>query len=135
MVVSSKLKIDFWNSAAQKLFGFNSAPAAEMRLEQLPVPPALRSRLVRRHRATLSRNTRAVLRNEVLDGPKSRANLNVHFTPLAHNGAPESALIMFEVMGRSTESAGTNEKPAARQAARSGSNPSARGKAKAGRRK
>ena len=71
-----------------------------MRLEQLPVPPALRTRLMRRHRAALLRNTRTVLRGEVLDGPRSRANLNVHFTPVARDGAPESVVMMFEITSR-----------------------------------
>jgi two-component system CheB/CheR fusion protein len=97
MVVGAKLKIDFWNSAAKRLFGFDAGPAAELRLEQLPVSPELRNRMIRRHHTTVSRNTRTVLRNEVLNGPKSRANLNVHFTPLAHDDAPESVLIMFEL--------------------------------------
>ena len=94
-----------------------------MRLEQLPVPPALRTRLMRRHRAALLRNTRTVLRNEVLDGPRARANLNVHFTPVARDGAPESVLMMFEITGRSLAEA------AARKDVRRRRSPSARGKA------
>jgi PAS domain-containing protein len=58
MVVGSKMKIEFWNSLAQRLFGFNSSPAADLRLEQLPVPRELRSRLLRHHRAAPCRATR-----------------------------------------------------------------------------
>jgi two-component system, chemotaxis family, CheB/CheR fusion protein len=105
MVVGGKLKIEFWNQPAQRLFGFGGAPAAELRLEQLPVPQAFRNRLLRRYRATLARNTRTVLRDEVLDGPRSRSRLNVHFTPLAADGRPQSVLVMFEI---------TSGKPAAR---------------------
>jgi PAS domain S-box-containing protein len=135
MVVGSKLKIEFWNTAAQKLFGFNSTPAAEMRLEQLPVPQALRSRIIRRQRAALSRNMRMVLRNETLDGPRSRASLKVYFMPLARDGSPESVLIMFDVQNPTTsERAGKNDNPRAssrsREAARSGINSPTRGKAK-----
>ncbi len=133
MVVGSKLKIEFWNSPAQRLFGFHSTPAAEMRLEQLPVAAKLRNRLVRRHRAALSRNARMVLRNEVLDGPTSSANMTVHFTPLSHNGAPESVLIMFEVTGtfpaERTENVHASWR--SRQGAGSAGNSPGRGKAKA----
>jgi hypothetical protein len=56
------------NSPAQKLFGFQGPPAAGLRLQQLPVPREFLSRLLRRHRGTLSRHVRSVLRGEVLEG-------------------------------------------------------------------
>jgi two-component system CheB/CheR fusion protein len=99
MVIGERLRIDFWNEPARALFGFHGTPAAELRLEQLPVPAKLRSRLVRRHRATLARNARSILRDEVLGGPKSRNKLNVHFMPLSGDGRPHSVLIMFEITG------------------------------------
>jgi len=103
MVVGEKLKIEFWNSLAQKLFGFRSVPAADLRLEQLPVPHEFRSRLMRHHRTALSRKVRSTLHGEVLDGPKSRTTLNVHFTPLATDGGPRNVLIMFEITAGQSE--------------------------------
>jgi hypothetical protein len=44
-----------------------------------------------------------VLSNEVLDGPKSRLPVNIHFTPLAHDVGPQSSLIMFEVVPQSVQ--------------------------------
>ena len=111
MVVGNRLKIEFWNSPAQKLFGFQSTPAAGLDLQQLPVPLAFRNRLLRRHRATLAHSTRGVLRNEVLEGPRGSSDMNVHFTPLARDGAPQSVLIMFEI---------TSNKPAQRAERRDG---------------
>jgi hypothetical protein len=72
------------------------------------MPQALRARLVRKHRATLKHNVRAVLRDEVLDGSRSIARLNVHFTPLARDGALESVLVMFEIASQAP--AGRNDR-------------------------
>ncbi len=102
MVVGDKLKIEFWNSGAQQMFGFDDGPPANLRLEQLPLPPALRSRIMRRYRSALARNAGSVLRGEVLDGPKARTSMNIHFTLLAGNGPGKSVLIMFEVTARSS---------------------------------
>lgn len=101
MVVGSKLKIELWNSPAQKLFGFTTTPAANLHLEQLPVPQAFRSRLMGRYRAALSRHVRSVLRDESLDGPSAQVTMNVHFTPLSSDGSPQNVLIMFEITSTS----------------------------------
>jgi len=101
MVVGSKLRIEFWNAPAQKLFGFHSVPAASLSLEQLPAPLPFRKRLVRRHRGTLARNVRSTLRHEVLEGQNGRISVDIHFTPLSTNGAAQDVLIMFEVTATS----------------------------------
>jgi two-component system CheB/CheR fusion protein len=136
MVVSERLKIEFWNSPAQNLFGFNANPPSELRLEQLPVPAPFRARLIKRHRTTLARKTRNLLRDELLEGPKSRKILNVHFTPLSSDGAPQSVLIMFEITGThdlvSGGRAGSNSSGKSRSAKNRGKKPAAR-KTKAGR--
>ena len=126
MVVTDKARIEFWNSGARQLFGFDEGPPPDLRLEQLPLPSALRSRMIRRHRSTLARNTGSVLRGEVLDGPKARTSMNVHFTLLAGNGPSKSVLIMFEVTGRSSIARPQNtrtRRPKARAAKAGKSNP------------
>jgi len=100
IVVGSRLRIEFWNEPAQRLFGFRSVPAASLSLEQLPVPVAFRKRLMRCHRRTLAHNVRSTLRSEVLESSSGPVALNIHFTPLSANGAAQDVLIMFEVLGR-----------------------------------
>ena len=100
MVVGRRLRIEFWNAPAQKLFGFQSVPAVSLSLEQLPAPLQFRKRLVRRHRRTLARNLGGTLRGEVLEDQNGQLTLDIHFTPLSADGAAQDVLIMFEVTSR-----------------------------------
>jgi len=94
-VLDSDGKVQFWNSAAQKLFDMEARSVIGLELSQLPIQPALRDALVRRRKAMDERNTPMLLRNQELKTKRSTSMFDVHLTPLSHDGGKPSLLLMF----------------------------------------
>ena len=78
MLVNQDGQIQFWNSAALRLFGFKSKALVDFQLEQLPLPAQLRSLIIRRHRAVLQKQQPTVARGQRIEG--KRGTLDIHFS-------------------------------------------------------
>jgi len=90
MLVDAKKRIQFWNSAAQKLFQVDGKTAAGLHLQQLPIEGALRNNLQAHHASVLKTQKPAVLRGRL----SSDSAFEVHFKPLSQDST-RSVLIMF----------------------------------------
>ena len=94
-VLDSDGKVQFWNSAAQKLFDLQANSVIGLELSQLPIQPPLRDALVRRRKAMNEGKTPALLRNQELNLKRSTLKFDVHLTPLSRDGGKPSLLLMF----------------------------------------
>jgi two-component system CheB/CheR fusion protein len=95
MLVNQDSRIEFWNSMALRLLGFRSKPSVALQLEQLPIPAAIRNRLIRRYRAALVKLQPSVVRNQPLGG-KLRTHFDIHLSLIQKDNRPNYVLIMFE---------------------------------------
>ena len=94
-VLDSDGKVQFWNSAAEKLFDIQANSVIGLELSQLPIQPEVRDGLVRRRKAIVERNTPMLLRNQQLKVKRSNLMFDVHLTPLSRDGGRPSLLLMF----------------------------------------
>jgi two-component system, chemotaxis family, CheB/CheR fusion protein len=94
-VLDHEGRVQFWNSAAQRLFDMEARSVIGLELSQLPIQPALRDALVRRRKAMDESNTPMLLRNQELKIKRSTSMFDVHLTPLRHDGGRPSLLLMF----------------------------------------
>jgi len=90
MLVDAEKRIQFWNSAAQKLFQVDGKTAGGLHLQQLPIEGALRNSLQAHHASVLKSQKPAVLRGRL----SSDSAFEVHFKPLSQDSS-RSVLIMF----------------------------------------
>src|SRR5215475_13646452 len=95
LLVNPGRNIEFWNSMALRLFGFNSKPPIEFQLEQLPLPEPLRSLIIRRSRGVLLRHKAVIARNVELPG-RLYPQVDIHFSPVERDDRGNDVLIMFE---------------------------------------
>ena len=94
-VLDSNGKVQFWNSAAQKLFDLEAKSVVGLELSQLPIQPSLRDALVRRRNSMNEGKTPTHLRNQELTLSRSIMRFDVHLTPLSRDGGKPSLLVMF----------------------------------------
>ena len=94
-VLDSEGRVQFWNSAAQKLFDMEPRSVIGLELSQLPIQPALRDSLVRRRKTMDGSNTATLLRNQELRIKRSTSKFDVHLTPLNQDSGKPSLLLMF----------------------------------------
>jgi two-component system CheB/CheR fusion protein len=95
MLVDHERRIEFWNSRALRLFGFKNKPPMELTIDQLPLPPELRSLLVRRHRSVLVKQEPTIARSQHLGG-KLNMRADIHFSVIPREDHSKSVLIMFD---------------------------------------
>jgi two-component system CheB/CheR fusion protein len=96
MLVDDQLKIHFWNTQAQQLFGFNSKPSTDLVVQQLPVAEEVRKLIARRVTEAQNKEKGSSAQFESLgDGPAS-GSVQIDFTPLKSGGASKSVLVMFQ---------------------------------------
>jgi two-component system, chemotaxis family, CheB/CheR fusion protein len=95
MLVDQERHIVFWNARALRLFGFKNKPPVELTIDQLPLPPELRSVLVRRHRAVLVKGEPTIARGQSLGG-KLNLIADIHFSVIPREDHAHNVLIMFE---------------------------------------
>jgi two-component system CheB/CheR fusion protein len=108
MLLNEHMKIEFWNSLAQKLFGFKEKPPVQLELEQLPVPEAARRLFKRKHQSAIEKNGTVVVNAEPL-GLRGYESANVHFTPVPQ-GPTRNVLLMIERGTGSGNSKGSNNR-------------------------
>jgi two-component system, chemotaxis family, CheB/CheR fusion protein len=112
-------KVQFWNSAAEKLFNLYGAAVIGLQLAQLPIQPSLRQPLLRRLRAVTEKKKASVLRDQEFNSGRGATNVDIHFTPLSRNESSLSVLLMFSpVQGNPGKSASSNNKSAKRTPAK-----------------
>ena len=95
MVLDSEGRVQFWNSAAHKVFDLEARSVVGLELGQLPIDTNLRAALVRRSKAIGERNTPMLLRNQHLNSGRAKMAFDVHLTPLNRDGGKPSLLLMF----------------------------------------
>lgn len=95
MVLDSEGRVQFWNSAAHKLFDLEARSVVGLELAQLPIDTNLRAALVRRSKAIGERNSPILLRNQHLNSGRSKMAFDVHLTQLNRDGGKPSLLLMF----------------------------------------
>jgi two-component system CheB/CheR fusion protein len=95
MLVNRERRIEFWNSMAQRLFGFKSKPPVEFQLEQLPLPENLRNMIVRRTRTVFVKQKRLITRNVALPG-NLYPLVDIHFSFVVREDRENEVVIMFE---------------------------------------
>jgi PAS domain S-box-containing protein len=94
MLLNEQMKIEFWNSLAQTLFGFKEKPPVQLQLEQLPIPEAARKLFKRKHQKAIEKNGPVVLNAGPL-GLRGCESANVHFAPLPQ-GQTKNVLVMID---------------------------------------
>jgi two-component system CheB/CheR fusion protein len=115
MLLNQQMKIEFWNSLAQKLFGFKEKPPVQLELEQLPVPETARKLFKRKHQNAIEKNGTVLVNAEPL-GWRGYERANVHFTPVPQ-GAHRNVLVMIErgnssaAAAKAANQAKSNSKP------------------------
>jgi two-component system CheB/CheR fusion protein len=103
-VLDNDGRVQFWNSAAQKLFDMEARSVIGLELAQLPIQPSLRDTLVRRRKAINDRLTPAILRNQELRLKRSALKFDIHLTPLSRDSGKPSLLLMFTPQGEAARS-------------------------------
>ncbi len=88
-------RIQFWNSAAEKLFKLSASAMIGLDLGQLPIQENIRQALQRRFRLVLEKAKPVVLKEQQLYVGRTIHVLQIHFTLIEREGALRSVLIMF----------------------------------------
>ncbi|HEX7962257.1 MAG TPA: PAS domain-containing protein, partial [Terriglobales bacterium] len=94
-VLDSNSKVQFWNSAAEKLFNLQATAVIGLELVQLPIEQSLRQLLLRKVRGVTENRKASVLRGQELKTGRTASTMDVHFTPLSRDGSSLSVLLMF----------------------------------------
>jgi PAS domain-containing protein len=94
MLLNESLRIEFWNSLAQRLFGFKAMPAVELDLEQLPISESAQTLFRRKHQNALQKNGTIIAHGEPL-GLKGFESATIHFTQVPQRNH-KSVLVMIQ---------------------------------------
>jgi two-component system, chemotaxis family, CheB/CheR fusion protein len=119
MVLDSEGRVQFWNSAARKVFDLEARSVVGLELGQLPIDTNLRAALVRRSKAIGERNTPMLLRNQHLNSGRAKMAFDVHLTPLNRDGGKPSLLLMFAPQSPGSEDRNSVARAAAKNSAKS----------------
>jgi two-component system CheB/CheR fusion protein len=115
-VLDDEGRVQFWNSAAQKLFDLEANSVIGLELSQLPIQPAVREALIRRRKLMLEKQVPMQLRNQQFEFRRSRQTFDIHLTPLSREGSKPSLLMMFaphqEGTSAKANGAPSNSRPA-----------------------
>ena len=95
MLVESGNRVQFWNSAASRLFNLPGSSVIGLEIAQLPVPSSLRSVLARKARAVFETGNRATLRNQQISSGPKNVRVHIHFNLTESRGKDRGVLIMF----------------------------------------
>jgi two-component system CheB/CheR fusion protein len=99
LVVGGDSKLQFWNSAAERLFAISSQSVQGVQLELVPVESELKKTLLRGARKVLATGKPAFLRNPSV-GNRATDNMEIRFEPLSPEGAQKGVLIMLAPFSR-----------------------------------
>ena len=99
LVVGADSKLQFWNTAAQRLFAISSQSVTGVQLELIPIETELKKTLLRGTRKVLSTEKPLVLRS-TLTSNRAPLTLEVRFEPLAPEGSRKGVFIMLAPFSR-----------------------------------
>jgi two-component system CheB/CheR fusion protein len=113
MLLNEQMKIEFWNTLAQKLFGFKAKPSVQLDLEQLPISESARRLFKRKHHVALQKRGTAHAKGESL-GMTGYDNANLQFT-CVEQGTAKNVLVMIERSGNGSRNGrnGASSRPKA----------------------
>jgi two-component system CheB/CheR fusion protein len=94
-VLDNEGRVQFWNSAAQKVFDLEAASVIGLELSQLPIQPAVREALIRRRKAILEKQAPMQLRNQQFELRRATQTFDIHLTPISTEGGKPSLMLMF----------------------------------------
>jgi two-component system CheB/CheR fusion protein len=94
-LVEESGRIQFWNSAAEKLFKLPASVIVGLDLGQLPFQEKMRQALLRRFRLVLEHSKPVILKEQQLLVGRTIHVLQIHFTLVERQGAPRTVLILF----------------------------------------
>ncbi len=95
MVIDTSGKIQFWNTAAQRLFGIAARSVVGMVLGLVPLEKSLRKALVRAFERVAKTQKPAVIRSPEFRADHFSGSFEIHLEPLSHAASQSSILIMF----------------------------------------
>jgi two-component system CheB/CheR fusion protein len=113
-------RVQFWNSAAARLFGLESKSVMGLDLSQLPIAAGLRTALAKHFRTAFEKNRPVTMRNHAARSNEFGDRMDVTITPLAFNGAARGAIVMFS---GATDASARNGAKGAKSASRDGASP------------
>src|SRR5579884_986144 len=82
LLVSEHGKVQFWNTAAARMFGLESKSIIGLQLNQVPVSEKLRNLLSRNHRDVLARGRGKTVRDCEIDMNSFTGSVDMQFVPL-----------------------------------------------------
>ncbi|HTC93079.1 MAG TPA: CheR family methyltransferase [Terriglobales bacterium] len=94
MLMDRDQNIVIWNTAARKLFGFETTSTVGLNLSRLPIPKETSNALLRRYRSALIKTKSVVAKSVTLKGTSARDHMNIYFRPMAKDEFG-SVLVMF----------------------------------------
>ena len=118
LLVNEDGNVQFWNSAATRLFGLGAKSVVGLQLNQVPVAEKLRGLLMRNYRDVLSRNRPKSVRGFFVEMESFKGPVNLQLTPLTEDRT-RSVIIGIEPV----ESSGGNARQNRRLANRKSANP------------
>ena len=95
MLVVGDGRVQFWNAAAQRLFGLPSKSVVGLELRQLPVSENVRSTLHRTYREALARGREKLVRNCNIEMQSYTGTTDIRFTPLSADNDDHGVLVAF----------------------------------------
>ncbi len=97
MLVTQEGIVQFWNSAAERLFGLPSKSVVGLRVKQLPFPEELRNRLARAHHASLLHTRPSWVRGLDVQMDVFRGKLDLQLTALEEGEHERTVIVTFLV--------------------------------------
>src|SRR5262245_24444308 len=98
MVVDGSANIQFWNSAAERLFKIAAKSVVGIQLGMIPIESELRKILVRGTHRVIDTQKPTIIRNGSMGNGRSVGTFEIRFEPLTREGSPSGVLIMFGPM-------------------------------------
>jgi two-component system CheB/CheR fusion protein len=95
ILVESDGRIQFWNSAAHRMFNLPASAVLGLHLAQLPIDITLRQVLLRKYRSVLEKGKPLALRNQVVRRGRVKATAEVQLSLVGRGNTSHGVLIMF----------------------------------------
>jgi two-component system, chemotaxis family, CheB/CheR fusion protein len=96
LLVSENGKVQFWNTAATRMFGLEAKSIIGLQLSQVPVSEKLRSLLTRNHRDVLARGRGKAVRDFEIEMNSFTGSVDMQFVPLPDERS-RSVIIALQV--------------------------------------
>ncbi len=115
LLIDGREVLQFWNTAAARMFGLEAKSVVGLALHQLPLQQSLRNVLTRWYREAMVARRPRRPHGVAIDVDAFRGKLDLQFIPLAYGSSHQSVLIVLEPPG--AELTGLRKANAARKVA------------------